>query len=179
MSASSPTYLNCCQCRNDGRRTETVWDQRKVRQMSLYRGIEYVLGSGIAERRSILVQQVHQLLRDLWCGRERCISTTTSFCEVFRHLSKLTCLVLSSSSFLRYDSCGSEYWRDRYSATCRAGNSVSHTYPKSRARWMASPSTSDVSRVTFAALRRPAGRFRPIFSNFSLSNRPPFLLFAL
>uniref|UniRef100_A0A182TLZ7 Uncharacterized protein n=1 Tax=Anopheles melas TaxID=34690 RepID=A0A182TLZ7_9DIPT len=90
------------------------------------------------------------------CVRCRCIEGS-----IFRHLPKLTCLVLSSSSFLRYDSCGSEYWRDRYSATCRAGNSVSHTYPKSRARWMASPSTSDVSRVTFAALRRPAGRTPP------------------
>jgi hypothetical protein len=29
-----------------------------------------------------------------------------------------------------------------------------------------------------AALRRPAGKFIPIFSNFSRSIRPPFLLFA-
>ena len=42
-----------------------------------------------------------------------------------------------------------------------------------------SPSTRDVSRVTFAALRRPAGRFRPIFSNFSLKDLPPFFDFAL
>jgi hypothetical protein len=41
------------------------------------------------------------------------------------------------------------------------------------------PSTNDVSSVTFAALRRPAGKFSPIFSNFSLNSRPPFLLFAL
>lgn len=41
------------------------------------------------------------------------------------------------------------------------------------------PSTSDVSNVTLAALRRPAGRLSPIFSNFSRSSRPPFLLFAL
>uniref|UniRef100_A0A182JKC5 Uncharacterized protein n=1 Tax=Anopheles atroparvus TaxID=41427 RepID=A0A182JKC5_ANOAO len=60
------------------------------------------------------------------------------------------CEISENSSFLRYDSCGSEYWRDRYSATWRAGNSVSHTYPKSRARWIASPSTSDVSRRQIA-----------------------------
>lgn len=41
------------------------------------------------------------------------------------------------------------------------------------------PSTRDVSNVTLAALRRPAGRFSPIFSSFSRSRRPPFLLFAL
>ena len=41
------------------------------------------------------------------------------------------------------------------------------------------PSTSDVSRVTFAALRLPAGRFKPILSNFSLKDLPPFLDLAL
>lgn len=41
------------------------------------------------------------------------------------------------------------------------------------------PSTRDVRRVTLAALRRPAGRLRPIFSRRSLRQRPPFLDFAL
>lgn len=41
------------------------------------------------------------------------------------------------------------------------------------------PSTSEVSKVTFAALRLPAGKFSPIFSNFSLKDRPPFFDFAL
>lgn len=41
------------------------------------------------------------------------------------------------------------------------------------------PSTSDVSSVTLAALRRPAGKLSPIFSSFSRNSRPPFLLFAL
>lgn len=50
-----------------------------------------------------------------------------------------TCFVFKSSSFLRYVSCGSVCWRNKYSATCLDGNSVSHTYPKSRAKWMASP----------------------------------------
>lgn len=41
------------------------------------------------------------------------------------------------------------------------------------------PSTRDVRRVTLAALRRPAGRLRPIFSRRSLRQRPPFFDFAL
>lgn len=41
------------------------------------------------------------------------------------------------------------------------------------------PSTNDVNNVTFAALRRPAGKFKPIFSSFSRNKRPPFLLLAL
>lgn len=48
-----------------------------------------------------------------------------------------------------------------------------------RLRCRCSPSTRDVSSVTFAAFRRPAGRFRPIFSSFSLSDRPPFFDLAL
>lgn len=41
------------------------------------------------------------------------------------------------------------------------------------------PSTRDVSSVTLAALRLPAGRLRPIFSSFSRRHFPPFLDFAL
>lgn len=41
------------------------------------------------------------------------------------------------------------------------------------------PSTSEVSRVTLAALRLPAGRLSPIFSSLSLKHRPPFFDFAL
>lgn len=33
--------------------------------------------------------------------------------------------------------------------------------------------------MTLAALRLPAGRFSPIFSNLSLKHRPPFFDFAL
>jgi len=48
-----------------------------------------------------------------------------------------------------------------------------------RIRCPALPSTRDVSKVTFAALRLPAGKFKPIFSSFSLSDLPPFFDFAL
>lgn len=41
------------------------------------------------------------------------------------------------------------------------------------------PSTNEVNKVTFAALRLPAGKFRPIFSSFSLRDLPPFFDLAL
>ena len=51
----------------------------------------------------------------------------------------VTYLVANTSSLRRYNSAGSVCCRHKYSATCRAGNSVSQTYPKSRAKCMASP----------------------------------------
>lgn len=55
---------------------------------------------------------------------------------------QFTHFVACMSSFLRYDSVGSLVCGLlRYSATCRAGNSVSQTYPKSRAKCIASPAT--------------------------------------
>ena len=44
---------------------------------------------------------------------------------------------------------------------------------------MVLPSTKEVNRVTFAALRRPAGKAKPILSNLSLRYLPPFLDLAL
>ena len=41
------------------------------------------------------------------------------------------------------------------------------------------PSTSDVSNVVVAALRRPAGKLTPIFSNLFRRSRPPFFDLAL
>lgn len=49
----------------------------------------------------------------------------------------------------------------------------------SAAEWHVIPSTREVSRVTLAAFRLPAGRLSPILSSFSLSERPPFLDLAL
>lgn len=45
--------------------------------------------------------------------------------------------------------------------------------------WHVVPSTSEVSKVTLAAFRLPAGRLRPILSSFSLRERPPFFDLAL
>lgn len=41
------------------------------------------------------------------------------------------------------------------------------------------PSTNEVSSVTFAAFRLPAGKLNPIFSSLSRNDRPPFFDFAL
>lgn len=41
------------------------------------------------------------------------------------------------------------------------------------------PSTREVSKVTFAALRLPAGKFKPIFSSLSRNDLPPFFDLAL
>ncbi len=41
------------------------------------------------------------------------------------------------------------------------------------------PSTRDVSNVVVAALRRPAGKLTPIFSNLFRRSRPPFFDLAL
>jgi hypothetical protein len=45
--------------------------------------------------------------------------------------------------------------------------------------WFHKPSTNDVSSVIVAALRRPAGKFKPILSNLSRRARPPFFDLAL
>lgn len=81
--------------------------------------------------------------------------------------------------FLECRSLGSVCCLFRYSDTALAGNSVSQIYPKSRAKWTASPSTREVSKVTFAALRLPAGKFKPIFSSLSRKDLPPFFDLAL
>jgi hypothetical protein len=55
------------------------------------------------------------------------------------------------------------------------GNLFNHVIIKK----MNLPSTRDVSKVTLAAFRLPAGNVMPILSNFSRNIRPPFLDFAL
>lgn len=95
--------------------------------------------------------------------------------QLRRSVSSLViCLVAMIIDFLDSISGGSEWCLATYSADCRDGNSFSQTKLKSRAKWIASPSTSDVSKVTVAAFLLPAGRLTPIFSSLSLSIRPPF-----
>ena len=81
--------------------------------------------------------------------------------------------------FLDSISGGSEWCLAIYSADCLEGNSFSQTKLKSRAKWIASPSTNEVRRVTVAALRLPAGKLTPILSSFSRSILPPFFDLAL
>lgn len=52
-------------------------------------------------------------------------------------------------------------------------------HEEARAPTRGSPSTREVRSVTLAALRLPAGKFRPIFSSFSRKHFPPFFDLAL
>ena len=88
-------------------------------------------------------------------------------------------LVATRTSFLLNTSLVSPHCLLKYSATGLAGNSVSQTYPKSLARWIASPSTRDVNKVTLQAFLLPAGRVIPSLSSLSRRCFPPSLDFAL
>ena len=59
------TNLNGCHGRNDGRCAEAVGDHGEVSEVSLYTGIQDWLGSSVAQRGPVLVQQIHQLFTDV------------------------------------------------------------------------------------------------------------------
>ena len=50
---------------HDGRGPEPVGDHGEVGEMPLYAGVQDGLGSGVAQRGPVLVQQVHQLLANV------------------------------------------------------------------------------------------------------------------
>ena len=64
LQALVQVALDGGQRRHDGWGPKAVRDQREVREVPLDGRVEDLLGPGVAERRSILVQQVHQLLGD-------------------------------------------------------------------------------------------------------------------
>ena len=82
--------------------------------------------------------------------------------------AKTLSVTVTLSLFNRRRRC--RYSQHNMTLTWRLCSPRRHTYV---------PSTSDVYRVTVAALRLPAGKFNPIFSNFSRRTRPPFLDLAL
>ncbi len=57
-------YLNSCECSNYGWWSKPMRDQREVSQVTLDGRIQDLRRSSVAERGSVLVQQVHQLLDD-------------------------------------------------------------------------------------------------------------------
>lgn len=92
------TNLNGRESRHYRGRTEPVRDEREVRQMPLDGRVQDVLRSGIAQRGPVLVEQVHQFFRNL----EEIDSSKLETFIYFEIISMdSTCLVLSSSSFLR------------------------------------------------------------------------------
>ncbi len=58
------SYLDGGQRGDDGRRAEPVGDHGEVGEVPLDRRVEDLVRAGVAERRAVLVQQVHQLLRN-------------------------------------------------------------------------------------------------------------------
>ena len=58
------SHLDSGEGGHDGGGAEAVRDEREVSEMSLNTGVQEGLGPGVAEGGPVLVQQVHQLLRD-------------------------------------------------------------------------------------------------------------------
>ena len=56
---------------DDGGRAEAVRDEAEVGEVPLYRGVEYLRGPRVAQRRAVLVQQVHQLFRNYSAKRRK------------------------------------------------------------------------------------------------------------
>ena len=76
---SQKSYMDCCESCDDGRRSESVSDEREMGEMTLDRRIQDLLRTGVAKRRSILVEQIHQFLGD-HSGREK--KVMKSFSEI-------------------------------------------------------------------------------------------------
>ena len=60
-----PPHLNSCERRHDSRTAEAVSHQGEVGEVPLNLRVQDDLRPRVAEGRPVLVQQVHQLLRDL------------------------------------------------------------------------------------------------------------------
>ena len=58
------THLNSRERGDDGGGAEAVRDEAKVGEVPLDRRVEDLVGPRVAQRRAVLVQQVHQLLCD-------------------------------------------------------------------------------------------------------------------
>ena len=65
------THLDGREGGDDGGRAEAVRDEAEVGEVPLYRGVEYLRGPRVAQRRAVLVQQVHQLFRNYSAKRRK------------------------------------------------------------------------------------------------------------
>ena len=61
---SNLTHLNCSERGDDGGRAKAVRDEAKVGEVPLDRRVQDLVGPRVAERGSVLVQQVHELLHN-------------------------------------------------------------------------------------------------------------------
>ena len=65
------THLDSRERGDDGGGAEAVRDEAEVGEVPLYRGVEYLRGPRVAQRRAVLVQQVHQLFRNYSAKRRK------------------------------------------------------------------------------------------------------------
>ena len=56
-------------------------DEAEVGEVPLYRGVEYLRGPRVAQRRAVLVQQVHQLFRNYSAKRRKTLMNHESRTE--------------------------------------------------------------------------------------------------
>ena len=56
--------MDCCEGCDDGRRSESVSDEREMGEVTLDRRIQDLRRTSIAKRGSILVEQIHQFFDD-------------------------------------------------------------------------------------------------------------------
>ena len=96
-------------------------DHGEVGEVSLDAGVQQRLGPGVTQGAPVLVKEIHKLFTNKpariqsTCGDVKCVTNLVASRRSFQRYMSACCLV-------------------RYSATGLAGNSVSQTYPKSRAR---------------------------------------------
>ena len=86
------THLDGREGGDDGGRAEAVRDEAEVGEVPLNRGVEYLRGPRVAQRRAVLVQQVHQLFRNYSAKRRKTLMnhesrTETDRPEVFARFS--------------------------------------------------------------------------------------------
>lgn len=138
-----------------------------LKKASLNSNGHWIIGTWISGKNQVKTTRYHSCL---------------SHNEIFQQQSELRewgfCSALQTQRLL----CASEW--DRHSHTARVicqplQTIITLVSVPFNAKWHVIPSTREVSRVTLAAFRLPAGKLSPILSSFSLSERPPFFDLAL
>ena len=91
------THLDGRERGDDGGGAKAVRDEAEVSEVPLYRGVEYLRGPRVAQRRAVLVQQVHQLFRNYSAKRRKTLmnhrrtETDQKFLPGFPHTRDQSC----------------------------------------------------------------------------------------
>ena len=81
MLLARETHLDGREGGDDGGRAKAVRDHAEVGEVPLYRRVEYLRGPRVAQRRAVLVQQVHQLFRNYSAKRRKTLMNHESRTE--------------------------------------------------------------------------------------------------